>query len=206
MSEHTITTIEQLRALIGDAIPAVGLKVLEALDEQMNEFIRCSPMLLLSTADANGHQQVSPKGDGPGFTEIADEHTLLIPSRVGNRLAYGLSGVIENPQVGLIFIRPGTSETLRVNGTAVLSTEPELLERLSARGKPAEIIIRVKVRECFFHCAKAFLRSRLWDPDTWSEPQRISFGRQIAPRLNLDAEAAAKIDAGVESGYQESEL
>ncbi len=138
--------------------------------------------------------------------QIEDPQTLLIPDRVGNRLAFGHTAILENPEVGLIFLLPGTGETLRVNGTAELTVEPELLERLSARGKPAQLVIRVSIRECFFQCAKAFLRAKVWDPGTWGERLRVSFGRQIAPKLGLDDARARQIDESVEAGYEESEL
>lgn len=206
MSEHRITTALQLREIVGENHPGVDLKLFDALDEQMCEFVAKSPLVLISAANAAGHQQVSPKGDAPGFVEIEDPQTLLIPDRVGNRLVFGHTAILENPEVGLIFVLPGTGETLRVNGTAELTVEPELLERLSARGKSAQLVIRVRIRECFFHCAKAFLRGRVWDPDTWEERLRISFGRQIAPKLGLEDETARKIDENVEAGYSESEL
>jgi predicted pyridoxine 5'-phosphate oxidase superfamily flavin-nucleotide-binding protein len=112
--------------------------------------------------------------------------------------------ILKNSKVGVLFLIPGTAETLRVNGTAELTSDPELLERLAARGKPAVIAIRIHVEECFFHCAKAFIRSRLWQPETWPERQKISFGRMLAKRTGGDEKAAQEIDERVEADYRDN--
>lgn len=199
---HRITNQEQLRELIGAPGDLVPHKLWTALDESCIDFIRRSPFLLLATADAQGNQDVSPKGDGGGFVSVEDEHTLLIPDRSGNKLVFGLSNILDNPHVGLIFLLPGTPETLRVNGTAELTTDPDVLQRLSARGKPAVVAIRVRIREVFYHCAKAFIRSQLWKPDTWQDRLKISFGQILAARMDGDAGMADKIDAYVEKDYR----
>jgi PPOX class probable FMN-dependent enzyme len=199
---NRITTLAQLRAIIDEPSPIVAKKLLSALDPMAIDFIRRAPFLVMATADANGHQDASPKGDGPGFVAVEDERTLLIPDRKGNKLLFGLQNILANPQVGILFIVPGTDETLRVNGTAELTAEPAILERLSARGSAAQLAIRVTVRECFFHCAKAFIRSRLWKPETWSERVSISWGTYLAGKGGLSTEAAAKIDAVVEQDYK----
>src|SRR5215470_13577814 len=103
----------------------------------------------------------------------------------------GLRNLLENPEVGLLFLMPGTPETLRVNGTATLTRDPELCSRLAARGQPALLAIRVEVRQVFFHCAKAFLRSRLWQPETWAPRLRISFGEMLAGQVGGGADVAA---------------
>jgi predicted pyridoxine 5'-phosphate oxidase superfamily flavin-nucleotide-binding protein len=115
---------------------------------------------------------------------------------------YGLQNILINPRVGVIFMLPGTPETVRVNGRATLTSDPELLARLAARGKPAVLAIRVRVEECFHHCAKAFLRSKLWKPETWQERMKISFGKMAAKRMKLGDEVAARFDAAVEDDYR----
>jgi PPOX class probable FMN-dependent enzyme len=199
---HRITTLAELRAIFGEPSPLVAKKLLRGLDEMAADFIRRAPFVVLGTADADGNQDVSPKGDGPGFVLIEDERTLLIPDRKGNKLIFTLQNILANPHVGLIFIVPGTNETLRVNGTAELSNDPALLDRLSARGQAAQLAIRVTVRECFFHCAKAFIRSQLWKPETWSEQMRISWGTYLAAKIGADAEMATQIDQFVEQDYK----
>ena len=126
---------------------------------------------------------------------VEDPHTLLIPDRKGNRLMFGLRNILANPRVGIIFMVPGTDETLRINGTAELTSDPDSLLRLSARGAPALLTIRVTVRECFFHCAKAFIRSQLWKSETWPERQKISF-------VGGNDELVRQVDKAVEQDYK----
>lgn len=201
-SEHTIRSVDELRALVGEANPVTPVKILAALDPTMHDFIRRAPFLVLSTADAERRQEASPKGDDAGFVVVEDERTLLVPERKGNRLVMGLRNILANPQVGLILVIPGTPETLRVNGRAELTRDPAICARLAARGQPAILAIRVHVEECFFHCAKAFLRSRLWQPETWPERYRISFGKMLAPRIGADDAVAATIDQLIEEDYR----
>ena len=163
MNSHKIQSLEQLRAVIGDEIPGLHEKNIDHVDEFARDFIEKSPLIVLSTADESGRMDASPKGDAPGFVEVLNEHTLLIPDRPGNKLAYGHQNILSNPNVGILFIVPNTRETLRINGRAELSCEPDLLQQLAARDKPATLVIRVFVDECFFHCGKAMLRSKLWD-------------------------------------------
>ncbi|MGA7869573.1 MAG: MSMEG_1061 family FMN-dependent PPOX-type flavoprotein [Candidatus Binatus sp.] len=197
-----IETVAELQALLGEPNPMTPKKLFSALDEAAIDFIRRSPFLVLATADAQGNEDASPKGDGPGFVAVEDAHTFLIPERKGNRLMFSLRNILANPQVGIIFLVPGTDETLRVNGTAELGDDPDLLVRLSARGAPALLAIRVTVRECFFHCAKAFIRSQLWKPETWPERRKISFGKILTAKLGGGDELARQVDRAVEQDYK----
>lgn len=199
---HRITSVEQLRGLVGDSSPLVQHKLWDTLEPSTLDFIRRSPFLLLATSDAQGNLDVSPKGDGPGFVAIEDAKTLLIPDRKGNKLIFGLQNILLNPHVGVIFLIPGTGETLRVNGRAELTTDPEILQRLSARGQPALVAIRVTVDQCFFHCAKAFLRAQLWNPEAWATPHAISFGKILAGKMGGDEKLARQIDDFVEQDYK----
>jgi len=200
--DHRIQDVDALRGLVGELAPGVGLKLQDTLDEFASDFIARSPFLVLSTSDSQGRLDASPKGDAPGFVQVEDEHTLVIPDRPGNRLVFGHLNILENPRVGILFLIPGTNETLRVNGRAELTQDPALLERLAARGRPAVLAIRVHVEEAFFHCAKAFLRSELWKPDTWPERRKISFGRMLARKLDAGDDVAEKIDAAVAENYR----
>ena len=200
--DYRITTVEQLRGLIGQPYSIVKHKLLSALDEMAIDFIKRSPFLLLGTADADGNLDVSPKGDGPGFAAAENETTLLIPDRAGNKLIYSLQNILANPHVGILFMVPGTDETLRVNGSAELTTDPVVLNDLAARGKPAQLAIRVSVRECFFHCAKAFRRSQLWKHENWPPPVRISFGKLLAAKMGGGEDVARQIDAQCEEDYK----
>jgi len=201
-TDHRLTTIEQVRAIIGEEVPVVRTKLFRGLDETAIAFIKHSPFLLLATADAEGTPDVSPKGDEPGFVAVEDDQTLLIPDRKGNKLIFGLQNILMNARVALIFLVPGTEETLRIHGSAELTAAPEIVERLSARGQPALLAIRVRIERCFFHCAKAFKRSRLWRPESWPERLRISFGKLLAPRLGGSEELERTIDRMVEEDYK----
>jgi PPOX class probable FMN-dependent enzyme len=199
---HRIETVAQLQALLGEPSPMTPKKLHSTLDQAAIDYIRRSPFLVLATSDAQGNADASPKGDGPGFVAVEDERTLLIPERKGNRLMFSLRNILANPQVGMIFLVPGTDETFRVNGTAELSDDPDLLVRLSARGAPALLAIRVTVRECFFHCAKAFIRSQLWKPETWQERQKISFGKMLTAQVGGGDDLAQQIDQAIAHDYK----
>ena len=199
---HTIDTVDGLRAIIGEVNPAVQVKINPAIDEFARAYIAVSPFIVLSTSDRTGRQDVSPKGDTPGFVVVENETTLLIPDRKGNRLIYSLQNIIENPHVGVLFLVPGTNETVRVNGTASLTNDPEVCQRLSARGQAALLAIRVRVEECFFHCAKAFLRAQLWQPPNWPANLRPSFGKMLAPKLGGDEQMVKMIDTMIDEDYR----
>jgi PPOX class probable FMN-dependent enzyme len=203
MGKDRITTVDELREVI-PANDTSRLKLGDTLDAHAREFIAASPFLVLSTADAEGRVESSPKGDDPGFVLVEDDHTLVIPDRNGNTLAFGLLNILANPHVGLLFVIPGTTETLRVNGRAEITKDPELLEQLAARDKPAVLAIRVDVESVFFHCAKAFLRSKLWKHETWPEKRKISFGRMVAPKLGAEGDEAliASIDEAIDEDYR----
>ncbi len=199
---HEIKTVAELRAVIGDEVPGLAEKNIDFLDEFALEYLAKSPFLVLCTSNADGQLDASPKGDGPGFVEVVDERTILVPDRPGNKLAYGHLNILENPHVGIIFMIPGTPETLRINGRGQLTADPAILERLSARGKPATLALRVDIEEVFFHCAKAFMRSGLWKPESWPERHKVSFGEMFAKRKGMGEEAAAAVDEAVEQDYE----
>jgi PPOX class probable FMN-dependent enzyme len=201
-ANHRVSNVAQLRAIIGEPGELVPKKVLRTLDELAANFIGRSPFLVLATTDEEGNLDASPKGGGAGFVAIENEHTLAIPDRKGNKLIFGLQNILANPNVGLIFMIPGTDETLRVNGSAELTVDPVLMERLAERGSPAHLAIRVHVRECFFHCAKAFIRSQLWHPESWPQREKISWGKYFASKIGLDQESARKLDEMVEHDYK----
>jgi len=192
-----------LRQRYGEVHPLAKDKVLPRLDRHARAFIALSPFLVLGTADADGNQDTSPRGDPPGFVQVRDERTLLIPDRPGNRRVDSLANIAAQPKVGLLFLVPGFDETLRVNGSARLDVDPEVLAGLSVQGRPALLAIVVTVEEVFFHCSKAFIRSRLWDPAARVERSRLpTLGRIIADQIaGVDAGAADRdIDADYRSG------
>jgi PPOX class probable FMN-dependent enzyme len=197
-----IRTADALRAIMGEPNRLTRMKIREVLDEQAQAFIARSPFLLLATASEDGSLEVSPKGDEPGFVRVEDDRTLLVPDRPGNNLAFGLMNIIANPEVALIFLTPGTGETLRVSGCATLHDDADLCEKLCARGKPAKLVMRVAVSRSYFHCARSVLRANLWSPDAWPEPMKVSFGKIIADATAGSADMAQQIDARVVEGYR----
>lgn len=195
-----ITTVEALRAKMGDAHDLTKQKVYDQLFEEAREFINKSPLLFLATTSKEGMPTVSPKGDGAGFVHIVDDGTLLIPDRPGNKLMYGHTNIIETGTIGLIFLIPGMEETLRITGRCIIKDDADLCAKLEERGRPAELVLEVKIETCFFHCAKAFKRSQTWQPDTWGEPMRLSFGDIIARNSKGGKIAKAAIGKAVDVG------
>ncbi len=195
-----ITTVEALRAKMGDAHDLTKQKVYDQLFEEARDFINKSPLLFLATTSKEGMPTVSPKGDGAGFVHIVDDGTLLIPDRPGNKLMYGHTNIIETGTIGLIFLIPGMEETLRITGRCVIKDDADLCAKFESRGRPAELVLEVKIETCFFHCAKAFKRSQTWQPDTWGEPMRLSFGDIIARNSKGGKIAKAAIGKAVDVG------
>lgn len=193
--------LEDLRRVIAEPRATTKSKILDALDEQSIAFLARCPFALVGTTAPDGTIEVSPKGDDPGFIRVEDPRTLLIPERVGNNLAFGLSNMITNGKIGMICLVPATGETLRVSGTAEIYDDPDLLASLSSLGKPALLAMRVRIQHCYFHCARSIVRAKLWDPKAWPAPGRVSFGKIIAPRVGAGDDVAAQIDASVEGAY-----
>lgn len=196
-----IASTDDLRRVIAEPRPTTRVKILDALDEQSIAFLARCPFALVGTTAADGTIEVSPKGDDPGFIRVEDPRTLLIPERVGNNLAFGLSNILATGKIGLIALVPATGETLRVSGTAEIYDDADLLASLSSLGKPALLAMRVRIQHCYFHCARSIVRAKLWDPKAWLAPGRVSFGKIIAPRVGAGDDVAAQIDASVEGAY-----
>jgi PPOX class probable FMN-dependent enzyme len=160
--EKIISTETELREIMGYPSDIVTRKTINYIDEHCKRFIEQSPFITIATSDLSGNFDVSPKGDPAGFVKILSDKVLAIPDRPGNRKADTLSNIIQNPNIGLIFLIPGIKETLRVNGEARIVTDEKVLELLSCQGKPPSIAIIVNVKEAFMHCAKCIIRSNLW--------------------------------------------
>ncbi|OZI31963.1 flavin-nucleotide-binding protein [Bordetella genomosp. 10] len=160
---HRVTDMETLSALYGQPSEASLLKETPYIHPHYRAFIEASPFMALATSGPGG-LDVSPRGDPAGFVAIADEHTLLLPDRRGNNRVDSLRNVITDPRVALLFLVPGVGETLRVNGQAEISIDPELLARFEVDGKAPRSVLVVHVETVFFQCSRALLRSRLWDP------------------------------------------
>ncbi|HEV2510033.1 pyridoxamine 5'-phosphate oxidase family protein [Bosea sp. (in: a-proteobacteria)] len=197
----TVDDAAQLRAIVGEESLVVQKKVLDRLDRFCRDFIALSPFLVLASADREGGVDASPRGDGPGFVEVLDERTLLIPDRRGNNRIDSFRNVLSAPGVGLVFFVPGITETLRVNGRARMTTDAALLEPMAMQEKAPKLGLIVEVDEAYFHCGKALLRSKLWAQE--SQVERSSFptlGRIVAEQTR--AVDAAEADANLEEAYR----
>lgn len=157
-----ITSEAALREIIDYPAEGIRRKQLSALDKHCREFIALSPFLLIGSTNASGETDVSPRGDPPGFVEVLDEKTLVIPERPGNRRIDTLRNIVQQPHVGLLFMIPGQGETLRVNGRACIVRDAAVLERFTIEGKRPLLAIAVEVDECFLHCSKSIRRAKLW--------------------------------------------
>lgn len=167
-----ITDEAALRARYGEVHPRAAVKEIDRLDDICRRWFALSPFILIATSDG-ARQDVSPKGDAPGFCHVADEKTLLIPDWPGNNRLDGLSNILRRPAVGIISMIPGFQETLRVNGRATIHDDEALRARFETRGKLPITVTSVAVEEVFMHCAKAFMRSKLWAPETWPERSEL---------------------------------
>lgn len=199
-----ITTVDALRRVICEPNPATRTKIKPALDEQAITFVRTSPFALVSTFDADGAVEVSPKGDDPGFVRVENPTTLLMPERAGNHLAMGLLNIVANGRIGMLFLRPRTGETLRISGRAEIFDDADLVESLASADKPAFLAIRIHIEKSFFHCARSVLRAELWQPEGWPEAGKISFGRVFASVTpGIDDTAVKRIDERIQTTYDE---
>jgi len=193
--KDTVTNAAQLRELFGEPVPRAVAKTLASLNQHCRAFIARSPFLLVASSNADGQMDVSPKGDPPGFVQVLDDSTLAIPERPGNRRADTYNNVLENPKVGLIFLVPGKTETLRVSGTAQIVRDLDLRESMAVRGKTPDFALAVTVQEAFFHCSKCMIRSHLWDTADWPSLDGL-------PSLAQTAVEAAKLQTPVQEVHE----
>ena len=202
-SPPRITSLAELRELVGSPSERAVRKQLAALDGHCRRFIEHSPFMMLGTSSADGRCDVSPKGDAPGFVAILDDTTLAIPDRPGNKRFDSLQNILANPHVGLLFLIPGMDETLRVNGTAELVRDPELLERLAVGGKPPVLAIRVHIQEAFLHCGRSSLRAQVWDPERYLPRQELpSLARMITDQMRAPNVDGAALEQAVQAAEQ----
>lgn len=160
-----IEDISEIREIYGHPMERTVKKQLPRLEKHSRAFIAMSPFLVMATCDADGRCDASPKGDAPGFVTVLDDETLLIPDRLGNNRVDSIGNILQHPRVGLIFLVPGLRETLRVNGRAQITTDPELLAATAFNEKMPRSGILVTADEVYFHCGKAMIRSDLWNPE-----------------------------------------
>jgi uncharacterized protein len=198
---------DEARALVesyAPVSPLAALKDIGRLDPHLARFIAMAPICFVATASAEGKQDVTPRGDPPGSFKVLDEHTLAIADRPGNNRLDTLRNLLENPEIALVFLLPGTNETARVAGTARLSTDAELLASMAVQGKAPRCAIVVSVRQAYFHCAKALLRSKLWTGE-YAAPKGTfpSISRMIGDQVGLSEEEKQKREAITERAYRD---
>lgn len=205
---HLITDEATLRALYAPTSELAAKKCIYRLDKHCRALIARSPFLCLGTRGTDGMADVSPRGDPPGFVKVLDDKTLAIPDRPGNNRLDSLSNIIADPAVGLLFLVPGFDETLRVNGRARITTNPELLHTMAVKDRAPRLAIVVTISEAFLHCAKAFRRSRLWDPEARQDRSELpSLANIILDQTTgvpEDRDEMAEIDAELEASYRRS--
>jgi PPOX class probable FMN-dependent enzyme len=195
-----IKSEKELRELNGLPQATTLQKIIPSLEEHAKNFITKSPFLVVASTSAQG-TDASPRGDKPGFVEILSDTRILIPERPGNRIADTLSNILDNPAVGLIFMVPGMNETLRINGKAFLTTEPSYLEKLVVTfpngrvSKPPKLAILIEIEQVYFHCAKAFVRSKLWDETQHIERSNMpTLGQILLEQKNGQKAEATEIN------------
>lgn len=206
--EFLIADEAGLRSLFPDTHPIAVEKVQRRLDRHAMDFLARSPFLCIGTQSPGGSADVSPRGDPRGFVRVLDDRTLLIPDRPGNNRLDTLTNILANPVVGLLFMVPGFDETMRVNGNARITRDPDLLASLAVQDRVPTVAIVVTVEEVFIHCAKAFRRSKLWDAsqhqDRRAMPSLVQIVRDQTAAPPVDPEQMKKMDADLEADYRQS--
>jgi len=199
-----ITSKDELRAVYRQPGENAVRKELKALDHHCRSFIARSPFVLLGSTDGKGNADVTPKGDRPGFVAVLDANTLAIPDRPGNNRLDTLENILVAPAIGLLFLIPGMNETLRINGKARLTADDALRARFEVEGKLPQAVIVVTVEAAYMHCAKAFMRSELWRPESWPDRAAMpTLGQILKDQLAL-ADSAEATDQWLDTAYQKS--
>jgi uncharacterized protein len=189
--DHLLTTVEQLEAHYGHARGPAVIKEIDHINDSYRKLIEAAPFVAIATSGPEG-LDCSPKGDPPGFVQVLDENTLAIPDRPGNNRIDGFRNIVRDPRIALLFLIPGVGETMRVNGRATISIDPDLLQRFPVNGKLPRSVMLVEVETAFVHCSKAIVRSKLWDEATKIDRKTVpSLGTMIAElsRGEVDGEA-----------------
>jgi uncharacterized protein len=200
-----ITSIDQIRDLIGEVYYTQDTKCIDHIDAHCRDWIERSPFLIISTVSQSGLIDVAPKGDPAGSWQVIDQHTIAIPDRPGNNRADTFQNILDNPRAGLMFLIPNRREVVRVSGGASLTQEPTLLQSMAVNGKTPSLAIIVHVEEAMFHCGKAIVRSNLWQPDEWGSIDGLpTYGQALVDHGKLSI-AVDELDQGLKA-HEETTL
>jgi PPOX class probable FMN-dependent enzyme len=192
-SKHLITSVEQLQALYGERMPASVIKEIDHISAHYRTLIGAAPFVAIATSGPEG-LDCSPKGDPAGFVRILDDKTLAIPDRPGNNRLDGFRNIVRDPRIALLFLIPGVGETLRVNGRASISVDPELMQSFAINGKLPRCVLLVHVESAYFHCSKAIVRSKLWDEATKIDRKSLPSTGSIVAELSQGRLGGEKYD------------
>ena len=204
--QRKVTNLDELTSIVGEPSELVIRKQLSETDEHMEAFIARSPFVLLGTVGSNGSCDVSPRGDLPAVATVIDSRTLVLPDWKGNRRADSLRNIVETGRIGLLFLCPGIGETLRVNGRASVIRDEALLEATSVDGKIPLLAIGVEIEECFFQCAKALLRSRLWQgggeqTESGDEPEPFDLAQVLVDQTKIEGQDVDALRQAIDEAY-----
>ncbi|WP_433498403.1 pyridoxamine 5'-phosphate oxidase family protein [Sphaerimonospora sp. CA-214678] len=192
---RTVTTEAELREIVKEPSQAIWDKDIARIDEHARLIIAHSPFVLLATSNPDGTCDVSPRGDPAGSVLVLDDHRLVLADRPGNHRLDSLRNILHNPRVGMLFIVPGMNETLRVNGRATLVSDAPFFDDLEVKGRRPRLAVLVDVEELYMHCAKAFLRSALWRPETWPDRRTLpTLGRIAKDHMDIKEMSVEEID------------
>jgi uncharacterized protein len=184
--KSTITTVKAVKAILGPDFPSQTAKVIDHIDVHCRAWIERSPFVIISSANASGATDVSPKGDPAGFVKVIDRHTLAIPDRKGNHRGDTFLNILENPNVGMLFVVPMRREVVRVSGTALITNDEDLLASMMINGKSPDLALLVRVREAFFHCGKSMIRSGMWESTKWGSIEGLpSYAQALKDHAHL---------------------
>ena len=165
--KQVISSTEEIRSILGEVYYSQDTKCIDHIDAHCRAWIERAPLVVVASMSGSGQLDVAPKGDPAGSFKVLDEQTLAIPDRPGNNRADTLINIIENPRIGLMFVIPNRREVVRVSGAAQITTDPDLVESMTVNGKSPKLVILVHVEEAMFHCGKAFIRAKMWEPEKW---------------------------------------
>lgn len=199
----TPSQFEELRLIHGNPSPRASNKVIHSIDHHCRTFISKSPFLTMATSSSNGTCDVTPRGDKPGFVIVLSDHHLFIPERPGNKRLDSVQNIISNPHASLLFMIPGLRETLRVNGKAFICRDRELLDQSTVDGRSPLFGIGIEVEECYVHCAKAFIRSGLWQPNSWLPKDMLpSAPKMLVDHSKIPGVTAEQVEKELNEGYE----